>query len=132
MAKILYIDDDALMTEIMVDGLTQAGKHEVHYEKSASGAAEIIRSKEKFDVIILDMMMRKGPLVARPGEAQTGHILYRLIREQRPSTPIIVLTVLKVHQAGAALRADPRLTWIRKPVELVDLNARIAESLCEV
>jgi len=129
MARILYIDDDALMTEIMVDSLREIGQHEVVYKSSAEDAAAAVTSSEPFDLIVLDIMMRKGALEAAPGEGQTGYILYRLIRKARADIPIIVLTVLKQDQSPAVLRADKGLTWMRKPVDALDLHARILEEV---
>ncbi len=129
MGKILYIDDDALMTEVMLEGLRQVGRHEVSYEKKADDAAVAIRSEKQFDLIILDIMMRKGTLEPAHGETQTGYILYRMIRESRPKVPIIVLSVLKEDQAPSSVRDDTRHLWIRKPIDLMELIARIGEEL---
>lgn len=129
MAKILYIDDDALMTEVMRDNLEKNGNHAVRYEKRAAEAAATIESGEHFDIIVLDLMMRKGSLEAKEKETQTGYILYRVIRDCRPDVPILVLTVLKDEQAPTVLRTDNKLQWLRKPIDAEVLIARIDEEL---
>lgn len=129
MARILYIDDDALMTQIMLDQLRAGNRHTVRYEKRADAAGEAIKSGGPFDLIILDFMMRKYDLDAKEGETQTGFILYRMIRESNATLPIIALTVISKDNAPRALGEDPNLYWMRKPVQVEDLLTQIDKEL---
>lgn len=129
MANILYIDNDAIMTEVMLHGFKEDGTHQVKYVKSPDEAADIIKSGEHFALVILDIMMRKGNLTAKPGETQTGFILHRLIRERWTYVPIIVLSVFNQNKASEAMRKDGNLTWLRKPILMEELLAKITEVL---
>ena len=128
MTKVLYIDDDATMSLPLVEGLRLHGL-DVSYLRNAEAALAEVRSTAQWDIIILDIMMRKCGLEAQPHETQTGYILYRLIRDSWPNVPIIALTVLASSDAPKGVIADPQLVWLRKPVRYRDLISRIGKAL---
>lgn len=124
MASVLYIDDDRFDSQIMIERLSHFG-HAIDFEHDAAGADDRLRSDTSYDVIVLDIMMRRMMLDKREGESQTGHILYRVAREKRPNIPIVVLSALGKKRATVDMEDDVNMSWLRKPVDAVRLHDEI-------
>ncbi len=108
--KILIVDDDRDIAEIIAFAL---GKDHHHCTTVHGGTnALALLDQEKFDLIILDVMMPR----------LDGYEVCRRLREKDTSTPVIMLTAKdsetdKVH--GLDLGADDYLTKPFSPRELV-------------
>jgi len=115
--RILVAEDDHNIRTGLIDTLESEGYH-------AAGAADGIQAlkmfeKDKFDLVILDIMM--------PGKS--GYDVCREIRSQNEDVPVIILTakgeeIDKV--VGLQLGADD---YITKPFGVHELLARIAAVL---
>lgn len=113
MAKILLVEDDALIGESVVDGL-QASGHAVEWVKDGNEGADRLRLYH-YDVAILDwnLPMRTGVEVCREHRDRGGTV------------PIIMLTARNQESekiTGLDSGADDYLT---KPFSLPELVARI-------
>jgi DNA-binding response OmpR family regulator len=114
-ARVLVIDDDAVLCEIVQDMLTQSG---YAVETATSGTAGLERiAAGGVDVILLDIMM--------PG--LDGLEVCRRVRQDDSHgyVPIILLTALRTEadqRAGFAAGADD---FISKPYRQEDLLARV-------
>jgi DNA-binding response OmpR family regulator len=109
MAKVLVVDDDATVREVVVDYLRAAG-HEVSQAVDGAGALESVRAAGS-DLVVLDVMM--------PGI--DGLEVCRRLRRQS-DVPIVLLTALGDEQdrvVGLELGADDYVTKPFSPRELV-------------
>ncbi len=108
-AKVLVVDDDATVREVVVDYLRNAG-HEVHEAVDGAGALDAVRQVET-DLIVLDVMM--------PG--LDGLEVCRRLR-RHSDVPIVLLTALGAEQdrvVGLEIGADDYVTKPFSPRELV-------------
>src|SRR5215469_1549430 len=111
--KLLIVEDEARMAELLRKGLTEEG----HYAVCASDGVEgLAMAKDyEFDVIILDVMMPR----------MSGYELAKRLRAEKNRTPVLMLTakdaVLDVVR-GLDLGADDYMT---KPFSFDELLARL-------
>lgn len=111
--KILLVEDEPGLILTLTDRFKSEGYDVV---SAADGEAGVkATAKEKFDLIVLDVMLPK----------KNGYDVCRDLRQQGVSTPILMLTakgetIDKV--LGLKLGADDYLT---KPFEVIELLARI-------
>ncbi len=109
MPRVLVVDDDATVREVVVDYLRAAG-HEVEEAVDGSGALEAVRHGHP-DLIVLDVMM--------PG--LDGLEVCRRLR-RHSDVPIVLLTALGSEQdrvVGLEIGADDYVTKPFSPRELV-------------
>lgn len=111
MAKILVVDDDADMRNLVYTALTKDG-HQVDREENSTQLSPACC--RQYDLLLLDVMM--------PGE--DGFSLCRRIRRE-VDCPILFLTAKTEETAlvqGFGLGADD---YIKKPFSLAELRARV-------
>ncbi len=109
MARILVVDDDPTVREVVVAYLNQAG-HETL--EAPDGPNAVIAARGNPDLVILDIML--------PGF--DGLEVCRRLREDRPDLPIVMLTALGEEEdrlAGLGQGADDYLSKPFSPRELV-------------
>ena len=113
MAKILVIEDENRVAELLKRGLEESG-HSVKTADSVSSGLSMF-SKEIFDIIISDVMFPDG----------SGFDLCRKIREKNEEIPILMLTALGATDdklEGFDSGADD---YMVKPFDFRELEARI-------
>jgi PAS domain S-box-containing protein len=113
--SVLVIDDDPNDRSWLVKTLSDGGYDP---KEAATGAAAIEQlSKEKFDIITMDLLL---PDV-------TGPALMQAVRESpsNHSTPVIAVTITK----GAPSIAFPVRDWLVKPVRRERLLKALAEAM---
>jgi two-component system response regulator AtoC len=104
--KILIVDDDREMCEMLELGLKQHG-FEIRWTTAADEALRLFNS-ESFDTILTDIQM--------PG--LSGTELCRRVAENRPDIPVIVITAFgSFDTAVAALRAGA-YDFVSKPIDV--------------
>lgn len=111
--KILVVDDEKEIRDMIVKHLTKRGMY-VSYAADGEEALEMIY-KNKYDLIILDIMMKKID----------GFEVLKKLRENNPHQPVIFLSALDNDHdkvLGFGLGADDYMT---KPFSLTELTARI-------
>lgn len=109
MARILIVEDEILINQLIHDGLTSAG-HGCESAFDGEQALELLGNK-KYDLIILDVMLPK----------MSGFEVIRHIKD----TPVIFVTAknrLDDRLIGLDLGADD---YIVKPFEMPELLARV-------
>ena len=114
MAKILVLEDENRMAELLKRGLEESG----HTVGTATNVSEGVRmfAYEKQDIIISDIMLPDG----------SGFDLCRDIRRQNETVPILILTALGTTDdklEGFDSGADD---YMVKPFDFRELNARIS------
>ena len=108
--KVLLVDDDLELCELTGKQLKKL-KFEVHLRHAADAALEAV-SNEEFDVVVTDLNM--------PG--MNGIELTNRLRQNRPDTPVIVITSYgSLETAIAAIRAGA-YDFITKPVDIEILS----------
>jgi len=117
--KILAVDDDQSIVEILELALISMGHEEVQTARCAATALDIIDiTREPFDCILLDIQMPKTD----------GVELCAMIRDipGYRKIPIIMLTAMSdrkyIDRAFVAGATD----YITKPFEAIELNTRLA------
>lgn len=122
MAKVIIVEDDSAIAEMLVYHLQDVGYDVVHFDNGLK-AKQYLESSE-YDLVLLDIMLPE----------YNGLDLCRELRQLRPSTPIILLTSLDSEAdrvVGLELGADDYLT---KPFSMRECQARIKALLrrCEI
>jgi DNA-binding NtrC family response regulator len=115
--QILVIDDDRDMCELIQESLQHNGWTVVWRTRGDEGLALI--ETESFDVVITDVNL----------ENMSGHDLCRKLTENRPDTPVIVITAFgNMSSAIAAIRAGA-YDFINKPVDMAQLSLVIERAV---
>ncbi len=124
--KILAVDDDPIILELLGEFILMLGDHELTMAESALDAIEVLRSPDspRFDCLLIDIQM--------PG--MDGIELTRTLRETKrfAETPILMLTAMTekryVDRAFAAGATD----YVTKPFDIEELSERIANVEAQV
>jgi two-component system alkaline phosphatase synthesis response regulator PhoP len=118
LARVLVADDEAELLELLKFSLTAAG-YEVVPVKNGKIALELAQ-KEKFDLIILDVMM---PYL-------DGYHVAGVLSEDPKSPPILLLTSRDFSQDAAAVKGSGATAFLSKPFEIPEL-LEVAKQLIE-
>lgn len=120
--KILVIDDDSEILELVSQYLALAAHHEVQSALSARAALDLVNNADQpFDCFLVDIQMR----------GVDGISLVELLREtaQYRSTPILMLTAMQdkryIDRAFAAGASD----YVMKPFDFNDLDQRLKNAV---
>jgi len=115
--KILVVDDEALVRDIIRKGLSQMGGFNVEVAQSGSEAIEKIE-KDVFDLVLTDLKM--------PG--MDGLELLKNIKGTRPEVMVIMMTAYgSIETAVEAMRIGAN-DYITKPVDLNELLIHISKA----
>ncbi|HTV17699.1 MAG TPA: sigma-54 dependent transcriptional regulator [Polyangiaceae bacterium] len=118
-ARILVIDDDRSMCELLSEGLGAAG-YDVISRLDAEAAVDLLREQD-VDVIISDLNL----------QGTSGIGLCQRVRENRPNTPVIVITGFGDMRAAIdAIRAGAS-DFFDKPIDMTLLVHAIERALRE-
>jgi DNA-binding NtrC family response regulator len=111
--RILVIDDDRDMCELLEESLGRSGYH-VTWRTRGDEGLDILRDQD-FDVIITDINL----------DGQSGLDLCQRFTENRPDTPVIVITGFgDMTTAINAIRAGAH-DFINKPIDMTVLERAI-------
>lgn len=116
--RILAVDDDDLILEVLTEAMAANGHDGVATASSAEAACRLIdNAAEPFDCFLLDIQM---PEV-------TGIELCRAIRRmpQHALTPIIMVTAMSERQYINAAFAAGATDYVTKPFDALELGARV-------
>ncbi len=107
--RLLVIDDDLSMCELIRDSLASGG-YEVDSRLRADEGLDLLRERD-FDVIVTDLNL----------EGMSGIDVCQRIRENRPDIPVIVITGFgNMASAIGAIRAGA-YDFINKPIDMAAL-----------
>ena len=113
-AHLFYVEDDESLSYVTRDNLELNG-YEVTYAEDGQKALDTIRSGQKFDLCILDVMLPEVD----------GFTLAQEIRKRDEQVPIIFLTAKSMKQdkiQGLTIGADD---YITKPFSIEELLLKI-------
>jgi two-component system response regulator AtoC len=115
--KILVVDDEALVRDIIKKGLSQMGGFSVEVAQSGPEAIEKIE-KDVFDLVLTDLKM--------PG--MDGLELLTTIKGTRPEVMVILMTAYgSIETAVEAMRIGAN-DYITKPIDLNELLIHISKA----
>ncbi|MBM4324760.1 MAG: sigma-54-dependent Fis family transcriptional regulator [Deltaproteobacteria bacterium] len=118
--KILVVDDEAPLRDILQRGLTQMGGFSIEVAQNGQEAIGKIEG-EIFDLVLTDLMMPE----------MDGMELLKIIKGTRPEMPVIMMTAYgSIDTAVEAMKTGAN-DYITKPVDLRDLLLRISKVLEE-
>lgn len=121
--KILIIDDDRIFSKILKDGITAGGQGKYEVITAVDGEEGLqVASKEKPDLILLDMMMPKLP----------GMEALRRLRSEDwgKNIPVIISTsVSDLGKMSEGLELDARGYIIKSDYSMETILKRIDEVL---
>lgn len=118
-ARILLVDDDALVRRASTRMLTRSGFAVVDAEDGARALAIAADPAERIDLLLTDLMM--------PG--LSGREVIARFRELRPSTPIICVTGYATERDDDRSLAEQVSAIIAKPFTTATLTQAIAAAL---
>jgi len=110
--KILLMEDDAVLSDILLDYLRES--YDVSYAYDSKAVYEALEN-EKFDLFIFDINV--------PG--QNGLELLQELREFHDTTPAIVITAYTDTAYLKSAFERGANDYIKKPFELEELSARV-------
>jgi DNA-binding NtrC family response regulator len=116
-ARVLVVDDDPTMCELLQEGLQKRG-HDAEAYTAASHALAALEERD-FAVVLTDLSM--------PGT--NGIELCRRIVEQRPDVPVVVLTGFGTMETAVQAMRAGAYDFITKPVELDALDLVVRRAL---
>ena len=119
MAKILVIDDEQAIVELLTLRLTESGHQVVVALDGFTGP--MVATREKPDLIILDYNM----------PAANGAKVHERLRGNTftAATPIIFLTATPIGEIITAVKDDDRTRFLQKPVDFPLLAKTMAAFL---
>jgi DNA-binding NtrC family response regulator len=112
-ARILVVDDDTAMREMMALALRKEG-FDVHLAASADDARQLMDST-KFDIIVTDIYLGDG----------TGLELLEHCREACPEARVILVTAHGTVETAASARRLGVFDYLAKPFEVESLVERV-------
>lgn len=122
MAKILVIDDDTSIVDLLRLRLAQSG----HQVASAGDAYGALAAAAKFqpDLITLDFDLPAGNGV-KTLERLRGTTF-------SSATPVVFITAMSPHDLEPLVPADPKVRFLQKPIDMPELGKIIAELLGDI
>ena len=125
MSNVLLIEDD----RFLIDDLKTFIEFEGHTCTIYEGPDQVIenlRELQQFDVIILDIMMRRGKyLQEEDPDFETGELLYQRIRDELPDQKILIISAKNFSEMQIDFAKERNVDTITKPFsstasELID------------
>lgn len=117
--RVLVVDDDQLVRQMMVQALGRRGELQLD-EAGSKAAALALVDRCRYDLVLTDIRME---------EHTTGIELLRAVKERSPSTAVILITGYGA--LGTAIEAirEGADDYLLKPLSLAELDASVALAL---
>jgi DNA-binding NtrC family response regulator len=116
-AKILILDDEPIVGDRLKPALEKAG-YDVETQTDSQAAIDHL-ARTRYDVLITDLKM-SGP---------SGLDVLRFVREQAPSTRVIVITGYATAEQARESMKGGAVDFIAKPFRISQLRELIARTL---
>ncbi|MBL4568083.1 MAG: response regulator transcription factor [Porticoccus sp.] len=122
--RILIVDDDKYFTEDLSVFLEMEGM-QADVINTADELFDRVNDLAAYDVVLLDIMFRKGAYAEESADLETGEAFYNVLRDVYPEKPVIVVSAK--NQSEIQINFDNASTmYIRKPLsstikEVLDL-----------
>jgi len=109
--RVLIVDDDALLCEMLVEGLAEEG-WQARFARSADEALACLEA-EPFAAIVSDIRMEGGD----------GWVLLRSVRARGKAPPVILMSSFGPPTVAIRAREEGAFDYLSKPFEMADLLA---------
>jgi DNA-binding NtrC family response regulator len=116
-ARILIVDDDDVSCQLFIEVLEGEG-YEVRKAHSGEEALERLRS-EAYDLLLVDVRM--------PGI--TGLDVTRIMRQEQPDLPVIVMTAFGSIETAVEAIHEGAFDYVSKPMNLDELKKIVSKAL---
>lgn len=119
MAKILVIDDDELVVELLKTILGELG-HQVLVAMDGM-AGPMVAAQHKPDLIVLDFNM----------PAANGAVVLQRVRGNTwtQATPVLFLSGQALHEVASQVPNDPRVRFLEKPIDSAKMRKALSDLL---
>jgi signal transduction histidine kinase/ActR/RegA family two-component response regulator len=117
--RILVVDDEAAIGEMLKSALTLFGYRVVALTSSVEAMAALWAAPDHYDLVLSDLTMPE----------QTGLDLAEAVRQIRPGMPVILMSGFSEGLDAATLEAKGVAAMVQKPVSLTDLASLVHETL---
>ena len=112
MAKILVIDDSAIMRDLLSEFLSEEG-FEVHCTEDSDSGIEMALNRD-FDICVCDMHL----------PSKSGYEIFCEVTSRKPDLPFIITDSMPDQQSDRARRSGA-YRYLKKPFELDQLRELI-------
>jgi HD-like signal output (HDOD) protein/signal transduction histidine kinase len=117
--KILIVDDEVYLLDLMKEILLSKGDFEILTTTSGREAIELLSKDNHFDLVISDIRM--------PGV--DGMQVYNFLKAERMGTRIILVTADTYSEDVAQFLKNNRVKFLKKPFELMKFKQHVLEEL---
>jgi putative two-component system response regulator len=118
MSKILVIDDESVIRELMVE-ILETGGHDVAGAETAERALELLDEADEYDLVVSDVIM--------PG--LSGLELLETLRARRASLPVVLVTGAGTYNTLSQALTRGAAGLLTKPFSHSDLRTVAADAL---
>ena len=118
-AKILIVDDEVYLLDLMKEILLNEGDFEILTTTSAREAIQLLSKDDRFDLVISDLRM--------PGV--DGMQLFDFLKAKRMEVRIILVTADIYSEDVAQFLKENRVKYLKKPFELMKFKQQVMEEL---
>src|SRR5947207_9730593 len=115
--RVLVVDDERSMREVLAIALRQAG-YDVTVAEDGDAAVEQLR-KERFDLVVTDLRMRDTD----------GLAVLKAARERAPETVVVVVTAYASTETAVEAMKLGAYDYVTKPFKLDEIRVTIANAL---
>ncbi|MEK7448099.1 MAG: HD domain-containing phosphohydrolase [Planctomycetota bacterium] len=124
--KILIVDDEPAVREMMVTFLTKSG-YETFVAESGTEAIRQIKNKV-FSLVLCDVVMPASPIDIG-GPAMDGLQVLAEIKRINPALPVLMMSGVTTHDLVIKSLEKGAVDFIAKPISLVQVNKIIKKVL---
>jgi CheY-like chemotaxis protein len=117
--RILFIDDEDLLREVIYELLTEIGYEVVVRENGETGIKTFTENPEEFDLVLTDLMML----------GVMGDKIAERIRAVRPDVPVVVMTGTPYNLPRGKAEAAGVCKVLGKPLTKAELREGLRELL---
>ncbi|MCP4746344.1 MAG: PAS domain S-box protein [Desulfobacteraceae bacterium] len=117
--KILIVDDELFILEIMKELLVTLGYEVDTFESGQQALDQLRKNPDKYDLLIADQAMPK----------MTGYQLVDHVRRIQPDLPVILCTGLGIDEMDEAFKAAKILAVLHKPIQYEQLAFTVRKVL---
>jgi two-component system phosphate regulon response regulator OmpR len=128
MKRILIVDDQPRVLETLRD-IVASFRHEHAYEITTAQAvadAFVILQRERFDLILLDMVM---PGIGNPLLRRQGLDVLKLVRDLGVNAPVLMMSGDREGRKEADALTQGAFGYLHKPFDLSDLDRLVARAI---
>jgi DNA-binding NtrC family response regulator len=125
--SVLVVDDDQGMCELLEASLTPAG-WDVHWRLRGDEGLALLRERD-YDVVLADINLESAADAAGQSSCMTGIDLCRKVSENRPGTPVVVMTGAGTMSSVIAALHAGACDFVTKPLELAEIEQSLRQAL---